>query len=629
MCGICGYVGGQQDRGIDRALLERMNARLRHRGPDSEGYFIADDVGMGVRRLAVIDVAGGDQPVFNEDGSLAVTFNGEIFNFLELRAELEARGHHFKTDGDTEVIVHAYEQWGEDFLLRLNGMFAIALWDRGRRRLLLARDFLGEKPLYWHDSDSGLAWASEAKALLTLPWIRPDVDRLALHHYLTLQYTPNPLTIYEGIHQLPAAHKLVLERGRPPRVERYWQPSFEPKWEISEQEAVEQAGALLRAAVRRRLISEVPLGAFLSGGIDSSAIVALMAEASSQPVKTFSIGFEEKRYSETTYARRVAEHYGTDHHEFMFRPDDLPAIVEQTVRATDEPLADPAILPLYELARQARRHVTVALCGDGGDETQAGYPRYALDQLLQPYAALPGWITERLVPAIANLLPEAAWLPEGRNPFTGAKRLRHWATTSPKASMVRWDTYFQHDEKLQLYTDFDERLAGADSTACLAAHYDAALAACVLDRTLYADQATYLPGCLLPKTDRVTMAHSLEARAPFLDVDWISWSARLPQRFKLRGAQTKWLLKKTFDDILPPGIARRRKHGFSLPLALWFRTQLRSWAQERLLGNRRLDQYFRPEAVRRYLDEHQAGRNDHSKRLWALLVFSVWMDSRD
>jgi asparagine synthase (glutamine-hydrolysing) len=629
MCGITGHLSGDPDRAIERALLERMTGSLRHRGPDSEGYFVADGVGMGVRRLAVIDIAGGDQPVSGEDGSVVLTFNGEIYNFLELRAELEGCGHSFRSKGDSEVIAHAYEQWGDEALLRLNGMFAIALWDRRRHRLLLARDFMGEKPLYWHDSEAGLTWASEAKALLALPWIRPGIDLLALHHYLTLQYVPNPLTIYEGIRQLPAAHKLVVERGCEPRVERYWQASFEPKWEVSEQEALEESRTLLRAAVERRLVSEVPLGAFLSGGIDSSIVVALMADASSRPVRTFSIGFEERYHSETHHARQVAQHYGTEHHEYIFRPDDLAAVIERTVQATDEPLADPAILPLYELARQARSHVTVALCGDGGDETLAGYRRYALDPLLKPYALLPAWVTQGLVPALADLLPEAAWLPEGRNPFAGLKRLRQWAATTPKASMLRWDSYFDHDDKLQLYADsWRERLADIDTADWVARSYDEAIAAADLDRTLHADQSTYLPGDLLPKTDRATMAHSLEARAPFLDVDWVSWSARLPERFKLRGWRTKWLLKKTFADILPPGIAGRGKQGFNLPLAMWLRRQLRPWVHGRLLENSRLHEYFRPQEVRRYVDEHVSGRADHAKRLWALLIFSVWLDMR-
>ena len=350
---------------MDAALLVRMNQTLRHRGPDDEGFYADGNIGMAMRRLSVIDLVGGKQPVTNEDGTVAVTFNGEIYNFKQLRTELIQAGHRFATNSDTEVIVHAYEQWDDDALNHFNGMFAIALWDKRRERLLLARDRMGKKPLYWHHSQEGLLWGSEAKALLAVPWIERRVNTLALHHYLTLQYVPDPLTIFEGINRLPAAHKLVVERNGAPRVSRWWQLKFEPKWKISDQDAIEQARSRLSAAVQRRLISDVPLGAFLSGGIDSSILVALMAEQTSQPVKTFSIGFEERRYSEAHYAREISKRYGTDHHEFMFRSQDLVSVIEESIVATDEPLADPAALPLFELARQARQYVTVALCGDG------------------------------------------------------------------------------------------------------------------------------------------------------------------------------------------------------------------------------------------------------------------------
>ncbi|HMP43432.1 MAG TPA: asparagine synthase (glutamine-hydrolyzing), partial [Roseiflexaceae bacterium] len=368
VCGICGqyrYDGAP----ADRELLERMNDRMRHRGPDSDGFFVRGSLGMAMRRLAIIDVAGGSQPIGSEDGRVHVVFNGEIYNFRELRAELISHGHHFATASDTEVIVHAYEEWGDNALLRLNGMFAIALWDAHAERLLLARDRMGEKPIYWQQSAAGLLWASEAKCFFAAPWLRAEVDPLALHHYLTLQYTPDPLTIYAGIQQLPAAHKLVIERHREPRIERWWQLDFEPKLQISDDEAVAEARRLLDAAVARRMVSEVPLGAFLSGGIDSSIVVALMARHSRSRVRTFSIGFTERHFSETPYARMVAEQYDADHHEFLFRPADLATLVDQVVAAFDEPFADPAALPLYELARQTRRHVTVALSGDGGDET--------------------------------------------------------------------------------------------------------------------------------------------------------------------------------------------------------------------------------------------------------------------
>jgi asparagine synthase (glutamine-hydrolysing) len=629
MCGICGIVHSDLGQPVDRELLERMNQLIIHRGPDEDGFLVEGGVGLAMRRLAIIDLSGGQQPIASEDGQVSIVFNGEIYNFMELRRELEGLGHRFATNSDTEVIVHAYEQWGDDAPARLNGMFVFAIWDRRRRRLLIARDRMGKKPLYWHYGPRGLVFGSEAKCVLAAPWVSPQINPLALHHYLTLQYTPDPLTIYKDIQQLPAAHRLVLEEGKPPRVERWWQLAFEPKQAISDDEAIATARELLGAAVERRLISEVPLGAFLSGGIDSSIIVALMAERMREPVKTFSIAFEEEHYSEARYARMIAERYATDHHEFVFRPDDLTAVIEGVAAACDEPFADPAALPLYELSRQTRKHVTVALCGDGGDETLAGYRRYALDGLLAPYSALPGVLTQRLVPAVAGLLPDLGRIPEDRNPITGIKRLGQFSAVTERASLVRWGSYFGHGEKLALYTDrWRDTFARIDTAEVIGAAYDEALASNRLDRTLSADHMTYLAGDLLPKTDRATMAHSVEARAPFLDAEWVEWTARLPQRYKVRGTSTKWLLKAAFADKLPDAISARGKQGFGVPVGPWLRGELRGWARERLAENRRLDEWFRPAAVRRLLEEHDAGRANHGKKLWALLMFAVWAEGQ-
>ncbi len=625
MCGICGQLSADGTRPVEREIVRGMNQTLRHRGPDSEGYYVKGAIGLGISRLAVIDVPGGQQPITNEDGTVFVVFNGEIYNFRELRAELEDEGHRFTTKSDTEVIVHAYEQWGDAALLRFNGMFAVALWDELDERLLLARDRMGKKPLYWRHSAEGLIWASEAKALLAVPWVQRRVNALALHHYLTLQYVPDPLTIFDGIHRLPAAHKLVVERCGTPQVSRWWQLKFEPKWNINESDAIRQARALLSAAVERRLISEVPLGAFLSGGIDSSAVVALMAERISQPVKTFSIGFEQPRYSEILFARQVAERYRTDHHEFVFRSHDLVRLIEGAIAAADEPLADPAALPLFELARQAGRFVTVALCGDGGDETLAGYRRYVVDRLLHFYSRLPAWITHHAVPAALTLLPEPSWIPEDRNLITGLKRLGQFSSTSPKASLVRWGSYFTHAQKLALYADgWRHTFADIDTADWIGAAYDGACASSFLDRTLYADHVTYLVGDLLPKADRMTMAHSVEARSPFLDLEWVEWTARLPERFKVRRLTTKWLLKTAVADLVPLSIRLRAKQGFSLPLGPWLRNDLRDWARDWLTDNPSLGEWFRPSAVQRLFEEHDSGRINHGKRLWALLIFAIW-----
>ncbi|WP_129633113.1 asparagine synthase (glutamine-hydrolyzing) [Candidatus Oscillochloris fontis] len=629
MCGICGILH-PDTRPVNADLLRQMNDQIIHRGPDSDGFFVDGRVGMAMRRLAIIDLSGSSQPIFNEDRSVAIVFNGEIYNYRELRAELLLHGHQFATDGDTEVIVHAYEQWGDALLPRLNGMFVFSIWDARQQRLLIARDRMGEKPLYWHQSrEHGLVWGSEAKAVLAAPWVERRIDPLALHHYLTLQYTPDPLTIYAGISQLPAAHKLVVEAGHAPRIERWWRLAFEPKIALSDAEAIEQARRLLPAAVERQLVSEVPLGAFLSGGIDSSIIVALMAERTREPVRTFSIGFEERHFSETHYARQVAERYATEHHEFIFRPADLVRVIEGVAAAADEPFADPAALPLYELARQTRRHVTVALSGDGGDETLAGYRRYVLDGWLRPYTLLPHVVTQRLVPSLAALIPEIWWLPEDRNPITGIKRLGQFAAVSHKASLVRWGSYFSQREKLGLYTEqWRDQLASIDTADWLAVAYDQARARSLLDRTLAADHVTYLAGDLLPKTDRSTMAHSLEARAPFLDAVWVEWTARLPARFKVRGRNTKWLLKAAFGEKLPPQVAARGKQGFGVPVGDWLRNELRSWTEERLLHNPTLEAWLRPEAVSELVHEHMSGKVNHGKKLWALVMLGVWVEQR-
>lgn len=629
MCGICGFVI-ERNNGEDRLdLLKSLNRTLMHRGPDSDGYFLNDNVGMGMRRLAIIDLATGDQPKFNEDNSIVIVYNGEIYNFRELRDQLENFGHKFTSKSDTEVIIHAYEQWGDECLLKFNGMFVFSLWDDKQKRLLIARDRMGQKPLYWHYSSQGLIWASEAKALLKVPWLDRKINPQALHHYLTLQYTPDPLTIYDGIFQLPAAHKLILEDGQKPKISRWWQLAFEPKLQIDDREAIEHSGKLLRDAVRKRLISEVPLGAFLSGGIDSSVIVSLMSEVSSFPVKTFSIGFEEHHFSETEYARQIAEKYETDHHEFLFRPDDLTNVIEYVIYATDEPFADPAALPLYELARQTRKHVTVALSGDGGDETLAGYLRYVLDGFLRPYAAMPDWITQRAIPAGVSFLPEPRWIPEDRNPLTGLKRLEQFSATTEKASMVRWGSYFSHEDKLGLYNDnWQEKLAGDHTEDLLIQAYDEANAESLLDRTLYVDQVTYLSGDLLPKSDHMTMAHSVEARAPFLDPDWVEWTARLPDKYKVRGTQTKWLLRNAFQDEIPARIRTRGKQGFSIPVGHWLRYELKDWSNQLIMENKFILEAFNPIAIEKLFDEHDTGRVNHGKKLWALLMVAIWDENK-
>ena len=627
MCGIAGYVGwpSTADRGAEQ--LARMCASIRHRGPNDEGQFVAPAVGLSMRRLSVIDVEGGAQPLANEDESVWIVFNGEIYNHRDLRPRLLARGHTFATNSDTECLVHLYEDVGDRLVHELRGMFAFALWDVRRQRLLVARDRLGIKPLYYWEHGGGLAFASELRAFLALPNFPRTIDPTAIGYFLTLGYVPDPLAVFAGVRKLPPGHTLSWDRERGAVIERYWSAADVPEHAISEREAVEEFDRLFTEAVRYHLESDVPLGAFLSGGIDSSSVVAHMARMMDRPVRTFSIGFDERHFSETRYARQIATRYGTDHHEFIFRPDDLVRVIEGVIGATDEPFADPAALPLYELARQTRRHVTVALTGDGGDETLAGYRRYALDGLLRPYSALPAWLTQRAVPAAAGLLPEPSWIPEDRNPFTGIKRLGQFSAVTPKASLARWGSYFSDTQKWALYTDeWRDAIGSVASAGWVAAAYDEARASSLLDRTLYADHVTYLAGDLLPKTDRTTMAHSVESRAPFLDAAWVEWTARLPERYKVRGLKTKWLLTAAFGDKLPPEIATRGKQGFGVPVGHWLRHELRDWARERLIGNPALNAWFRPAQIQRLLDEHNGGRVNHGKRLWALLMFGVWQE---
>lgn len=625
MCGICGYL--TTDKRPERSLLERMNATLLHRGPDDEGFYLENNLGLAMRRLSIIDISGGRQPLFNETHRIAAVYNGEIYNFRALRVELEQKGHQFSTSTDGEVIVHGYEEWGDDALEHLNGMFALALWDGPERRLLIARDRMGEKPLYWHWSQQGLLFASEAKAILVAPWVERRVNGLALHHYLTLQYCPNPLTIFQGIHQLQAGHKIVVRDGSEPETGKWWHLSYIPKLKLTDHDAIAETQRLFTHSVRSRLVSDVPLGVFLSGGIDSSIIVALMSESGIGPVKTFSIGFDEPQYSETGFARQIARRYGTDHHEFVFRSGNLVQTIENTIVAADEPFADPAALPLYDLARFAREHVTVALSGDGGDETAAGYRRYVLDGMLRFYSLFPDWITQHALPSFFSRLPEPAWIPEDRNPITGLKRLANFAGVSPKASLVRWGSYFTHDQKLALYTArWREELSATDTADFVGKYFDAAIADNLLDSTLHTDIVTYLAGDLLPKTDRMSMAHSLEVRAPFLDPDWVQWTARLQKHFKVRGMETKWLLKSSFGDKLPREIVNRGKHGFGVPIGLWLKDPLHEWIRERLLANPALEEWFEASAIECLLDEHDNGRVNHGKRLWALLAFAIWQE---
>ncbi len=610
----------------DPELARAMTRVMTHRGPDSEGYHVQDGVALGMRRLAIIDLATGDQPITNEDGSIVLVMNGEIYNFRELRAELAGRGHVFSTQADTEVIVHLYEEHGDDCVQHLRGMFAFALWDTRRRRLLLARDRMGQKPLYYANHGGSLCFGSEIKCLRQWPGLPADIDMEAIHHYLTLQYIPDPLSAYKAIRKLPPAHRLVCENGQL-RCERYWDIAYGPKHTTPDAELAAELRDRFTEAVKLRLISDVPLGAHLSGGIDSSLVVAAMARTSDAPVKTFSIGFEEESFSELSHARTVAERYGTEHHEFTVSYGDIPDMMAAIVRACDEPFADSSALPMYYLSELTRQHVTVAMNGDGGDELFAGYQRYLLDRYANLYARLPGWITGRAVPAVADRLPEPVNIPIERNVVAGLRRLQQVAETPACASLVRWGSYFSEPMKTALWKpEFLAGLQQSDSAQWLCEAFNRAEADSFLDRTLYTDSTNYLPGDLLVKADRMTMAHSLEGRSPFLDHELVNWAARLPCRLKLKGRSQKHILKTAFAEWLPASILHRPKQGFGIPVGAWFRGPLGGWISGLLSDPAGpLQGWFRAEALQRILDEHARGKQDHGKRLWTLAVLSEWL----
>src|SRR5256714_3135281 len=621
MCGIAGIVtldGASADAG----LLARMNDRIRRRGPDEEGAYLHANVGLAMRRLAIIDLAGGQQPITNEDRTCWIVFNGEIYNYRELKARLENLGHRFRTDCDTETIVHAYEEFGADCPKHLRGMFAFAIWDARRQELFLARDRVGKKPLLYSKTGNSFLFGSEFSALLVHPSVGREVNREAIHDYLSFMCVPAPLTAYRDIRKLEPGHSLILKSDGELKIERYWQPDFSKKIKISEEEAGERALELLRESVRVRLMSEVPLGAFLSGGIDSSAVVALMSEASSTPVKTFSIGFEEQDFSELHHARRVAEHVGAEHHEFIVRPDALE-VLPTLVEHYGEPYADSSAIPTYYVSRETRRHVTVALNGDGGDECFAGYERYAVMKFAETYHRLPAKLRKHFVERAFEMLPSGGG---GRSFFTRAKRFMRGASLPRVERYLRWVSVFRTPDKHELYSDdFKHETAGWSATSWLEPWFVHANGSGLLDATLLADTMTYLPNDLLVKVDIASMAVSLEARSPFLDHHVIEFAASLPENLKLRGLTTKYLLKKVLKRLLPSENLDRRKMGFGVPIGHWFRGELQNFLRETILSQKALARgLFKPEAVRRLVELHTRRERDFSHQLWTLLMLELW-----
>ena len=619
MCGIAGFVDGPSvsaPLGLEsgRRLLHQMCDVIRHRGPDDQGVSVTAGVALGMRRLSIIDLATGQQPIFNETRTIWTVFNGEIYNFRELREELLACGHRFYTATDTEVIVHAYEQWGEEALVRLRGMFGLAIWDDRTRTLLLARDRVGIKPLYYTEVAGRLYFGSEIKSLLCAPDVPRQIDLEALDHYLSFLYTPRDGSIFHGVRKLPPGHLLQWRAGMA-TVRPFWEAATHESFAGSEVDAVAELKAVLTDAVRSHLVSDVPLGAFLSGGLDSSIIVGLMSETSGARVKTFSIGFDEPAFDELPHARRVAAHFGTDHHELVVKPDGL-AILDLLIGHFDEPFADSSAIPTWYVSQMARRHVTVVLSGDGGDELFGGYDRYRpIPRVVQFDRYSPRGLRRVAAVAAAGLRPGAR----------GKTFLRH-VSRDDTGRYIDLISFFNDDDKAGLLSaDVRRRLSGTGAEARLAQHFRPYSHLPWPSRLMHFDSDTYLPEDVLVKLDRMSMAHSIESRVPLLDNEVLAFASSLPSHFKLKDGRGKHILKELGAALLPRDLVDRRKQGFTVPLEVWFRHNLRELFADTLLSSRSLSRgYFEASFVRRLVEDHVSGRRDYSKRLWQLVVFERW-----
>ena len=625
MCGITGIFDTRGASDIDRGVLQCMNNSQLHRGPDEGSLHIEPGVGLGHRRLSIIDIATGQQPLFNEDGSVVVIFNGEIYNYQQLIPELQALGHVFHTKSDTEVIVHAWESWGADCVKRFRGMFAFALWDRNQQTLFMARDRLGVKPMYYALLDDGtLLFGSELKSLLAHGGLRRNIDPLAVEEYFALGYVAEPRTIFRQANKLPPAHTLTIRRGQPMREPvAYWDVKFSLDNPISEADARAELVERLKESVRLRMIAEVPLGAFLSGGVDSSAVVATMAGLSADPVNTCSIAFDDPAFNESAFAQKVADRYHTNHRVETVKSDDFD-LIDTLARLYDEPYADSSAIPTYRVCQLARKHVTVALSGDGGDETFGGYRRYRTHLLEQKLrATLPLGLRRAVFGALGRWYPKADWAP----------RIFRAKTTFEAQARDSVEAYFhtmsliREPLRSQLYSDsFKRELGGYSAREVFRRHANLAGTADPLALVQYLDLKTYLVGDINTKVDRASMAHSLEVREPLMDHELVEWVATLPSAFKMRGSEGKYIFKRSLEPHLPQDVLYRPKMGFAVPLAQWFRGPLRMRVREALLGSYVADSgWFNPTTIRHLLEQHESGARDHSTPLWALLMYDAFL----
>lgn len=616
MCGICGIIYDEQARRVEPAILETMNRTMIHRGPDDEGVYIKGPAGIAMRRLSIIDLKGGHQPITNEDGSVVVVLNGEIYNHEELREELETNGHKFKTRSDAEVIPHLYEEYGANFLGKLNGMFGLAVWDEKQKRLLLARDRMGKKPLYYTKQKGMFIFGSEIKAVVAHPDIDRTIDRTSLAKYLAYEYVPSPRSIFKEIFKLEPGHLLILEKGRY-TTRQYWNIPKDEFKNISVSEAKNTLHDLLLKSVRRRLISDVPLGVFLSGGIDSSTVTYMMTRLMPpKQVKSFSIAFAEKSFDESSYARKVADRFGTNHHEKICTANDLIILIPEIQSFLDEPLGDASIVPTYALSKFTRQHVTVALGGDGGDELFAGYPTFQAERLARIYRAVPNFLRNAVIEPIANRLPVSD---ENISSDFKVKQFIKGAKIKDESRHIIWMGSFSQAEQQRI-------LPGAtDLFDDVSRHTDPGLS--YGNRLLYIYKKLYLCEDILVKVDRASMGCSLEVRAPFLDPHVVEFASRLPYKMKLKGLTMKYLLKEMTRDLLPAGIADRPKKGFGIPVAKWIKGPLKEMTQDLLSPTKiRREGFFEPGEVQTILGDHLECRVDNRKKLWTLLAFELWYD---
>lgn len=622
MCGVCGIVDLVNSPPVREEELKAMCRTIEHRGPDGTRTMIRESVAFGHTRLSVIDTETGWQPIANEDESVFVILNGEIYNFQSLRKELSDKGHRFGTNSDTEAIVHLYEEEGLDFVKRLDGMFAIAIWDEPNKRLVLARDRIGKKPLFYVEANGRFSFASETKALTETGGSDYRTDPVALASYLTYGYVPEPLSIFKGISKLPPAHLLVFDESGT-EVKRYWEMNSEPDPTITVEDAVSETRRLADRAVASRLISDVPLGFFLSGGLDSSIVVGAAAAASSSKLKTFSIGFEEESFSELGYARTIAERFDTDHEEFIVTSD-LVSDLESIVRYADEPFADSSMVPMYYLSRQTRQHVTVALSGDGGDEVFGGYDRYIGLNLARKYHNVPGFIRKGLISPLSSLIPES---PGKRSNLRRLKRLTYPATDSAEQWYVGWMQQFRRESHSSAFTPgFVSAVAENGGWSDHMSNAFKGLVDPVTSKSAqWVDSTTYLPGDLMVKADRMSMAHGLEVRSPFLDHHLMEFATTIPGEYSIKGRSGKQILKRVYADLIPDEITNRKKAGFTVPVGEWINGPLRDMTRELLLApDAEVHRVIRTEFIGKMIDEHASRKHNHAIRLWNLICLETW-----